>query len=114
LRAHARGVVARLRPETTDFMQHAAARIAAVGCDLSEQTGSELALMQQMARFSKGAAKAGVATYLRGINSLSLAAAALGAGFAHVDGDAVAIVVDQPRGIVEFSLLDLYKPAIEG
>jgi hypothetical protein len=102
-----------VRPETTDFMQFATARIAAVGCDLGEQAGSELALMQQMARFGKGAAKAGVATYLRGINSLSLAAAALGAGFSHVDGDAVAAIVDQPRGIVEFSLLDLYKPAIK-
>jgi hypothetical protein len=114
LRAHARGVVARVRPETTDFMQYAAARIAAVGCDLSDQPGPELPLMQQMARFSKGAAKASVATYLRGVNSLSLSAAALGAGFSHIDGDAVAVMVDQPRGIVEFSLLDLYTPAIKG
>ncbi len=113
LRAQARAVVARLRPETNDFMQFALARIAAVGCDLSAQSGSELALMQLMARFSKGAAKASLATYLRGVNSLSLAAAALGAGFSHVDGDAVAVIVDQPRGIVEFSLLDLYKPAIK-
>ena len=85
-----------------------------LGCDLSEQNGSEMALMQQMARFSRGAAKAGVATYLRGISSLSLAAAALGAGFAHVDGDAVALVVDQPHGVVQFSLLDLYNPASKG
>jgi len=114
LRAHARAVIAQLRPDITDFSQFAAARIAAAGCDLSEQSGSELALMQQMARFGKGAAKAGVATYLRGISSLSLAAAALGAGFSHVDGDAVAAIVDQPRGVVQFSLLDLYKPAIKG
>jgi hypothetical protein len=114
LRAHARGVVARVRAETTDFMQYAAARIAAVGCDLNDQPGPELPLMQQMARFSKGAAKAGVATYLRGVNSLSLSSAALGAGFSHIDGDAIAVMVDQPRGIVEFSLLDLYKPAIKG
>jgi hypothetical protein len=114
LRAQARALIARLRPDTADFSQFAAARIAAAGCDLSEQGGSEVALMQQMARFSKGAAKAGVATYLRGISSLSLAAAALGAGFAHVDGDAVAALVDQPRGVVEFSLLDLYNPALKG
>jgi hypothetical protein len=114
LRAHARAVIARLRPDVSEFSQFAAARIAAAGCDLSEQGSSELALMQQMARFSKGAAKAGVATYLRGISSLSLAAAALGAGFAHVDGDAVAVMVDQPRGVVEFSLLDLYNPSLKG
>lgn len=114
LRAHARAVIARLRPDVADFSQFAAAHIAAVGCDLSEQNSSEMALMQQMARFSRGAAKAGVATYLRGISSLSLAAAALGAGFAHVDGDAVAVMVDQPRGVVQFSLLDLYNPALQG
>jgi hypothetical protein len=67
-----------------------------------------------MARFSRGAAKAGVATYLRGISSLSLAAAALGAGFAHLDGDAIAVMVDQPHGVVPFSLLDLYEPSFEG
>lgn len=110
LRAHARAVVARLKADTTDFSQFAAARVAAVGCDLGAQHASELALMQLMARFGKAAAKAGVATYLRGIGSLSLAAAGLGAGFSHLDGDAVAVIVDQPRGVVEFSLLDLYNP----
>jgi hypothetical protein len=114
LRAHARAVIARLRPDTAEFAQFAGSRIAAVGCDLIRQTGSELALMQQMARFSRGAAKAGIATYLRGIRSLSLATAALGAGFAHVDGDAIAAPVDLPRGIVEFSLFDLYNPSLKG
>lgn len=114
LRAHARAVIARLPADVTDFSQMAAARIAAVGCDLGEQSGSELALMQQMARFSRGAAKAGVATYLRGISSVSLATAALGAGFVHLDGDAVALMVDQPYGVVQFSLLDLYTPPAQG
>ena len=114
LRAHARAVIMRLRPDFTDFSPFAAAHVAAVGCDLSGQSGPELALMQQMARFSRGAAKAGVATYLRGIASVSLTAAALGAGFAHVDGDAVASMVDQPNGSVRFSLLDLFNPSCEG
>ena len=114
LRAHVRAVIARLGPDITDFRPFAAAHIAAVGCDLDGQGGSELALMQQMARFSRHAAKAGVATYLRGVGSLSLTAAALGAGFAHVDGDAVAAMVDQPNGVVPFNLLDLYNPSLEG
>jgi hypothetical protein len=103
-----------LPPEITEFGQFAASRIAAVGCDLTQQGGSELALMQQMARFNRGAAKAGIATYLRGIRSLSLATAALGAGFTHIDGDVIAATVDQPRGIVEFSLFDLYNPSLKG
>jgi hypothetical protein len=114
LRAHARAVIARLPPDITDVGRFAAVRIAAVGWDLAEQSASEVALMQQMARFSRGAAKAGIATYLRGIGSLSLAAAALGAGFAHLDGDAVALTVDQPHGVVQFSLLDLYGPPGKG
>ncbi len=114
LRARARAVIARLRPEVNEFSQFAAARVAAVGCDLSEQPGSELALMQQMSRFGRGAAKAGVATYLRGINSISLATAALGAGFSHLDGNAIAAAVDQPSGIVEFSLFDLYTSSFKG
>ncbi|HEY1503425.1 MAG TPA: hypothetical protein VGF92_03945 [Stellaceae bacterium] len=114
LRAHARAVIARLRPDITDFSQFLSARVAAVGCDLGEQNGSELALMQQMARFSRAAAKTGVATYLRGISSLSLAAAALGAGFAHLDGDAIAPMVDQPHGVVQFGLADLYNPSFKG
>ena len=107
-------MIARLRPDIADFGQFAAARVAAVGCDLAEQNGSELALMQQMARFSRGAAKAGIATYLRSISTLSLAAAALGAGFAHLDGDAVAPMADQPHGMVQFSLQDLYDPPVKG
>ncbi|HLI22806.1 MAG TPA: hypothetical protein VKV32_16915 [Stellaceae bacterium] len=114
LRAQARAVIARLRPDTVEFSQFAGSRIAAVGYDLSRQTGAELAVMQQMARFSRGAAKAGIATYVRGVRSVSLATAALGAGFAHLDGDAIAAPVDQPRGIVEFSLLDLYDPPFQG
>jgi hypothetical protein len=114
LRAHARAVIARLAPETADFAQFAGSRIAAVGCNIDRQSGSELGLMQQMARFSRGAAKAGIATYLRGIRTVSVATAALGAGFAHVDGDAIAAPVARPRGIVQFSLFDLYNPPDKG
>jgi hypothetical protein len=114
LRAQARAVIARLRPDTTEFGQFAGSRIAAVGCDLGRASGSELAFMQQLSRFSRGATKAGVATYLRGVRSLSLATAALGAGFAHLDGDAIALPVDQPQGIVEFSLIDLYNAPFKG
>lgn len=115
LRAHARAVIARLRPETSEFAAFAGSRISAVGCDLSRHTGSETTMMQQMSRFGRGAAKAGMATYLRGVRSLSLATAALGAGFAHVDGDVIAETVDHPRGIVEFNLLDLYdRPPPKG
>ncbi|HVA14100.1 MAG TPA: hypothetical protein VNF99_12675 [Stellaceae bacterium] len=114
LRAHARAVIARLRPDTTEFGPFSASRIAAVGCDIGRYNNSELAAMQQMARFSRGAAKAGMVTYLRGIRSISLATAALGAGFAHIDGNAVAPPIELPQSVVAFSLFDLYNPALKG
>lgn len=112
LRVHARAVIAQLRPDTTEFGQFAGSRIAAVGCDIGRHGGSELVLMQQMGRFSRAATKVGIATYLRGVRSLSLAAAALGVGFAHVDGDVIAPPVDLPQGVLEFNLFDLYSPSL--
>jgi hypothetical protein len=49
-------------------------------------------------------------SYLHGANSLSMVTAALGAGFAYIDGDAVAKLIDHPRGLVDFRLADLYRP----
>lgn len=43
-----------------------------------------------------------------------VATAELSAGFAHIDGDAIAASVDRPGRVVEFSLFDLYNPASKG
>jgi hypothetical protein len=73
--------------------------------------GPELIMMQQMNRFARAIAdKVGVPSYLHGANSLSMVTAALGAGFADIDGDAVAKLIDHPRGLVDFRLADLYRP----
>ncbi len=49
-------------------------------------------------------------TFLHGAQSRSLVAAAVGAGFHYVDGDAVAPTLAKPERIVPFQLADLYRP----
>jgi hypothetical protein len=72
-------------------------------------------LMQQMNRFARAASdKTGLPTSLHGASSLSLVTAALGAGFTYIDGDAVAKLIDDPRGLVDFRLADLYRPLTSG
>ena len=68
-------------------------------------------VMQQLNRFARAVAdKTGLPSYLHGAGSLSLVTAALGAGFAYIDGDAVAKLIDHPRGLVDFHVADLYRP----
>ena len=111
LRPHCRAIMLQLPLETTDFSNVRGCGALAIGCDITAHPGSEFMLMQQMNRFARAAAdKVGVPSYLHGANSLSMVTAALGAGFAYIDGDAVAELIDHPRGLVDFRLADLYRP----
>jgi hypothetical protein len=69
--------------------------------------------MQRMSRFARAAEKARVSTHIRGIRSLSLLAAALGAGFRYIDGDAISPLVERPRQVLNFSLGDAYRPLVK-
>ncbi len=64
--------------------------------------------MQQLSRFQRAAEKAEVVTFLHGARTRSLVAAAVGAGFHYVDGDAVAATLARPERIMPFQLADLY------
>jgi hypothetical protein len=111
LRPHCRAIMLQLPLETTDFSNVRGCGALAIGCDISGHRGTEFMLMQAMDRFARAIAdKAGLPSYLNGANSLSMVTAALGAGFAYIDGDAVAKLIDHPRGLVDFRLADLYRP----
>jgi hypothetical protein len=112
LRQRCRGVMLRVALETADFTHVKGAGAAAVGCDIGSHPGPEFTLMQQMNRFNRAAAKVPVPTYLQGAQSLSQVAAALGAGFNYIDGEAVAKAIDHPHSIADFHLADLYRPFI--
>jgi hypothetical protein len=111
LRPHCRAIMLQLPLETADFSNVKGCGALAIGCDITGQPGPEFMLMQQLNRFARAAAdKTGLPSYLHGANSLSMVTAALGAGFAYIDGDAVAKLIDHPRGLVDFRLADLYRP----
>jgi len=110
LRLHCRAVSLQVDIGTIDFTQIRGTGISAVGADISYLTKSEFILMQQLARFQRAAEKAEVVTFLHGAQSRSLVAAAVGAGFHYVDGDAVAATLARPERIVPFQLADLYMP----
>jgi hypothetical protein len=108
LRSLCRGVMLRVPLEMIDLTQVRGCVAAAVGCDLTGQSGSEIVLVQQMNRFARAVERTSMPSYVHGAQTLSLVTAALGAGFNYIDGDAVAKLVDHPRHAVEFGLADLY------
>lgn len=113
LRPHCRAMTARVRLEVADFTALKVLGILSIGCDIAETAGSELVLMQRMARFARAGEKARLGTHIRGVRSISLLAAALGAGFRYIDGDAVSPLVDRPRQLLRFTLADAYRPVVQ-
>jgi hypothetical protein len=110
LRLHCRAIAVRVAVETIDFTQIHGTGISAVGADIASITKPEFILMQQLSRFQRAAEKAEVVTFLHGAQSRSLVAAAVGAGFHYINGDAVASAVSRPERIVPFQLADLFMP----
>jgi len=108
LRLHCRAVSLQVAIGTIDFSQIRGTGVSAVGADISHLAKSEFIVMQQLSRFQRAAEKAEVVTFLHGAQSRSLVAAAVGAGFHYVDGDAVAATLARPERIVPFQLADLY------
>ncbi|HKW55666.1 MAG TPA: hypothetical protein VJO12_18405, partial [Stellaceae bacterium] len=105
LRPQCRAIMLNLPIEIADFSNLKGCGALAIGCDITGHPGPEFMMMQQMNRFARAVAdKTGLPSYLRGANSLSMVTAALGAGFAYIDGDAVAKLIDHPRGLVDFRL----------
>jgi hypothetical protein len=113
LRRRCRAFVARVAIEIADLTAFKGTGVHAVGCDLGETSASELMLMQLMARFQRVAERAELATFIRGLRSHSLAAAALGAGFRYLEGDGIAKAVARPDAVREFRLFDVYRPLVE-
>ncbi|MGH7124786.1 MAG: hypothetical protein ACREFI_10465 [Stellaceae bacterium] len=110
LRLHCRAVSLQVAIGTIDLTQIRGTGISAVGANIADLAKSEFIVMQQLSRFQRAAEKAEVVTFLHGAQSRSLVAAAVGAGFHYVDGDAVAPTLARPERIVPFQLADLYMP----
>jgi hypothetical protein len=112
LRRYCRAVAMRVPLAAADFASIKLAGAIVVGCDIGRMTGAELAIIQDMGQFQRAAEKAGLACYIRGIHTRSLAAAALAAGFSYISGDAVAEVTPRPTTPVRYNILDIYRPLL--
>ncbi len=113
LRRYCRAVAVHSPLAAVDFSPLKGAGAMAVGCDIRSQTGPELAIIRDMGLFERAAVKAGLASYVCGIQTRSLAAAALGAGFTYIAGDAVAELSPRPGSVVKFNILDMYRPLVQ-
>jgi hypothetical protein len=105
-----RAVTLRLPIGITDASQITGCGAAAINCDLDAQPAAEIVQMQQLNHFKRIAERAEMPAFAYGAHTLSLVAAAVGAGFQYVSGDAVAALVDDPGQIANFSLATLYRP----
>lgn len=113
LRQKCRAIIARVPLNATDLRSFKLAGIHAVGSEIcSSPRPSETVIIHQMNRFKRLAERAEVTTFIRGLDTTSLTAAAVGAGFRYIDGDAVATAQQSPNSISKFNVLDLYRPLI--
>lgn len=109
LRRLCRGFMLGLPIDAVDLANLKGCGAVAIGCDIARLSSSDALLMQHMNRFARAAEKVGIPSYVHGAKSLSRVVAALGAGFNYIDGSAVASPIENPRGIVDFRLDDLYR-----
>lgn len=114
LRRYCRAVAVRVPFAAADFAPIKLAGAIAIGCDIDELDLTEYAVIHEMGPFQRAAEKAGLASFIRGIGTRSLAAAALATGFTYVAGDAVAETAPFPATAVKYNILDIYRPLFDG
>lgn len=82
--------------------------ITVAGLELGARPPDETQLINRLTAFSAAVHKAAMASYLHGIPSLSIAVAAVGAGFTYVSGRPVASPQEGLRMVERYGLQDLY------
>ena len=79
-----------------------------VGTDVGEFASNESKTMKMMDAFVTGASEAGLRTVAQGLDTLTLATAAVAAGFDYVEGRAVHDMVENPEHVFRFQTQDLF------
>lgn len=108
LKPHARAILLRVDLDYPQFDDLAPAGVYAVGTDLADRTQSEAELIHKLEIFKTRAERSGLKAYLHGARSLSLATAAVCAGFDHIDGGIIAPPIDNPEGIQTYRIESVY------
>lgn len=109
LSSHARGVLGRVTIHHSNFEFWKQLGLAAVGADLSDDDRREAEIMEDLHVFAGSAKRDKITSYVRGLRSVSLTTAAVGAGFVFIDSD----VIDREPGndgfdIVPYDLAEFY------
>ena len=107
LKPHGRATLLRVPLDFPRF-DNLAGSIYAVGADISSQANSEAEAIHKMEAFKSRAEQSGLRAYLHGANSLSLATAAVCAGFDYIDGETIARPIDNPEGIRSYRIEELH------
>ncbi len=88
-------------------------RIFAVGLDTHSLEMDEDDCIEVLQEFAEAANALGLRTYIHGLRSLSLTAAAVCAGFDYVGGDTVASIIDAPEEMYKYRFEDLFRELAE-
>lgn len=86
--------------------------IHAVGLDLGAGAAPERHLEHEIKGFVANANRAGLRSYIRGLDSVALASAAVCAGFDYADGDVVGGVTDAPGRVAPYDVSDLLRRSV--
>ena len=108
LKPYGRAILLRVRLEDRHFDELAGAGIYAIGASLVGTVGGEAKVIHMAETFKARAERSGLRAYLHGVRSLSLATAAVCAGFEHIDGDAIAQAIGNPLAIQSYRIESPY------
>ena len=82
----ARGVLGRSSVKATNLSSLKVIRLLAVGFDLTADMREEVVLIKDLETFAVVAERSRLVSYARGLNTVSLTVAAVGAGFGYIEG----------------------------
>jgi len=112
LKQFCRAVLVRIPSQFTGYDELKQAGVNAVGFHMPALNGSEVARLQELERLVINAEKHGLATFISGVDQVSIAANAVGTGVRYIDGSSVGTPLDMPWGILPFALESIYSRLI--
>jgi EAL domain-containing protein (putative c-di-GMP-specific phosphodiesterase class I) len=104
-----RAVFLRVDVDTKDLRELTSLGVHAVGIDVRQSREAEPVLMRKIERFAAQAERARLQCYMDGADSISFANMAIAAGFDYVAGEAIAQTINEPAGIVQTAMYDIYR-----
>ncbi len=104
-----RAVLFRCDVDYEHFEGLAGMGIFAVGTELAQNDGlTDTAIIRKVEEFATRANRFKLRTYIHGLGRKTEVTAAVCAGYHHIGGEAIAPAVENPQGIIPFSVLNVY------